>query len=285
MQLENAKMPASAQNQTPMSQELLTQEIHAITRVTDSIIQELWEASRDNDPTASFALTIEAPWIDPVEKLKKERLSFAIRDKSIVLKGADAPIKQVQAKEREFPRIAALQKNHEYFVKKSKDQDYLENLIKSDDYYADLQNFRKMYWDELVVDDEVVLKKSSVDLERIKKRTDYGLQKDSSIPEKGYVTNGFYRIDDRLFPTKINQKNVMSFGTEGIDIPPVKVSIPYSQLAKTCKSYKPLNRLDYDPKDSVNIADYLFKGNVPHLGQRRKKAFKPLASLKETSRS
>ena len=31
-------------------------EIHAIQQVTDSIIQELWEASRDKDPTASFAL-------------------------------------------------------------------------------------------------------------------------------------------------------------------------------------------------------------------------------------
>lgn len=48
-------------------------EIQAIKQVTDSIIQELWEASRDNDPTASFALPIDKPWTDPVEKLKKVR--------------------------------------------------------------------------------------------------------------------------------------------------------------------------------------------------------------------
>jgi hypothetical protein len=263
-------------------------EIRAITKVTDSIIQELWEASRDNDPTASYAIPIEKPWIDPVEKLKKGNLSFTIRDKSIALKGADAPILppkvELQKKTREFPKVKELQDHHEYYVKKSKDQDYLENLNKSDKYYEELQNFRKMYWDELVVGDVPVLEKSSQNLQRKVGSKNVGVKQELPIQEKHYVTSGFYRIDERLFPTKTNQRNVMSFGSEGLDIPPVKVSIPYSQLAKTCRSYKPHTRMDYDPKDSVDIADYLFKGNVPHLGRRRKKEFKPLASIKESSR-
>lgn len=256
-------------------------EIHAITRVTDSIIQELWEASRDNDPTASYAIPIEKPWIDPVEKIKKGNLSFAIKDKSIVLKSADAPIKSPKIQEkREFPR-KLVQENHEFYLKKSKDQDYLDNLLKNDAYYEELQNFRKMYWNELVVEDVVVMEKSSNNLKNKRIATKEIIQKET-VKEKGYVTSGFFRIDDRLFPTKTNHRNVLNFG-EG-DIPPVKVSIPYSQLSKTCRTYKPHTRLDYDPKDSVDIADYLFKGNVPHLGQRRKKSFKPLASIKESSR-
>ncbi len=38
------------------------------------------------------------------------------------------------------------------------------------------------------------------------------------------------------------------------DIPPVKVSIPLSQLSKTEKVYQPHRRQSYDPQDSVDIA-------------------------------
>ena len=81
---------------------------------------------------------------------------------------------------------------------------------------------------------------------------------------------------------KTNEKNAMNFGMGEADIPPVKVSIPFSKLSKTCRDYIPHTRLSYDPTDSVNIADYLFKGNVPHIGTRRKKQFKALASIKDS---
>lgn len=164
---------------------------------------------------------------------------------------------------------------------KSKDNNYMEYLLKNDEYYNELQNFRKMYWNELLVDDVLVL--NSDEPKPVTKKLSRPAEKISeSRAENGYVTKGFYRIDDRLFPTKSNQKNVMNFGAEEADIPPVKVSIPFSQLSKTCRSYKPHTRLSYDPTDSVDIADYLFKGNVPHIGAKRKKSFKPLASIKDS---
>ena len=135
-----------------------------------------------------------------------------------------------------------------------------------------------MYWDQLVVDDQFTIGKTKVQSSNVKR--EYLSKKNVFEKEKEYVTSGFYRVDDRLYPTKTNRTLNFMMGNEA-DIPPVKVSIPFSKLSKTCKTYVPKTRLDYDPKDSVDIADYLYKGNIPHLG-KRKKAFKALASIKDS---
>ena len=161
------------------------QEINLIKKVTDSIIQELWEASRDNDPTASFALPIEKPWTDPVEKVKKGNLRFTLKDKSITLKSADAPITPKLVSTRKIKnniqkthtgfrdRLKSLEENHQALKLKSKDETYMENLVKDDEYYKELQNFRKMYWNDLVIDDLLVLYViifKKLDLERMNNR-------------------------------------------------------------------------------------------------------------------
>lgn len=261
-------------------------EIQAIKQVTDSIIQELLEASRDNDPTASFALPIEKPWTDPVEELKKDNVRFSFNDKSIVkqqspLKPKLLSIPKVKDSKRNITdRLKFLEESHEILKKKSKDANYMENLVKSDEYYNELQNFRKMYLNDLAVDDIFVLKKeSNVSKKQMPRQA--AATSTQSTGEMGYVTKGFYRIDDRLFPTKSNQRNLLTFGSDEGDLPPVKVSIPFSKLSKTCRSYKPHTRLSYDPRDSVDISDYLFKGNVPHIESKRIKSFRPSASIKD----
>ena len=109
------------------------------------------------------------------------------------------------------------------------------------------------------------------------------------------MTTGFYRINDRLFP----EKNTHSFKkaldlnifkdakgkSMDQDIPPVKVSIPFTKLSKTTRVYIPHTRLTYDPRDSTDIGAFLYKGNVPHLSQTRKKPLKKLASIKECVRA
>lgn len=86
------------------------------------------------------------------------------------------------------------------------------------------------------------------------------------------------------------------------EVPPVKVSIPFSRLTRTEREYVPHRRNSYDPHEQTDIGavkffiflflelllklhpQFLYKGNVPHTARKQKKTVRPLASLKDVSR-
>jgi hypothetical protein len=61
------------------SQEL--SQIRDIKHATQSLVRELWEAGRDQDPTSSYLQPIVPPFVDPVkelEELNKVRLNLKL---------------------------------------------------------------------------------------------------------------------------------------------------------------------------------------------------------------
>jgi hypothetical protein len=63
------------------SQEL--SQIRDIKNATHSLVRELWEAGRDQDPTASYLEPIVPPFVDPVKELEELNKVSLIRQKSL----------------------------------------------------------------------------------------------------------------------------------------------------------------------------------------------------------
>ena len=67
--------PAFIENKTnAINDSLEITAIQQLRQATHSLVQELWEAGRDNDPTASFAGPIPKAFIDPVRELREASL-------------------------------------------------------------------------------------------------------------------------------------------------------------------------------------------------------------------
>ena len=70
--------PAFIEPKRQSSEEEITA-IQHLRQATHSLVQELWEAGRDTDPTASFAEPIKTPFVDPVRELKQaSKVSFTV---------------------------------------------------------------------------------------------------------------------------------------------------------------------------------------------------------------
>jgi hypothetical protein len=72
--------------------------------------------------------------------------------------------------------------------------------------------------------------------------------------------------------------------TLGVDRP-CKISIPMTVVQRSKREYRPRSRRDYDPQDSISIANYLHQGYAPFNADRRRRGAEEFsASIKQQVR-
>ncbi|KAI8910372.1 hypothetical protein EDD86DRAFT_225838 [Gorgonomyces haynaldii] len=231
---------------------------------TRTLVQHLWDAARDTGEDA----------IQPVAP--------ELSDDDMSLKGSKSTVSRVTVSTKKSPRktrnpspkripIKISQKKQQKQEEKQ-DQEKMYNVLNRDDqYYVDLQEYRNLYPDLFTKRVEM----RSMPFKRsMRQKENLENPEPEIIVDDGYHYTGYYKLDERLIPQKIDhpfktRDDVELFEIEGIrnlaaDQAPVKISVPLS-LKQEPKKYKPHRRNSFEPSDSVHIGDFLHMGFKPYL--------------------
>ncbi|KAL2917949.1 hypothetical protein HK105_202363 [Polyrhizophydium stewartii] len=173
----------------------------------------------------------------------------------------------------ERTRVAPISREHrEALVQQQRERDAWHILSREDAFFADLQQFRRLYPD--LFSPEIPHRTS------IYREPDDEPAQPPVPQEQDYFYNGLFKINDRLFPEHVDHPFKSSEDYDVFlldeksrnlaeDEPPVKVSIPISRIEPTRKEYKPHRRSSFDPGDSADIGAFLHKGYRPYLWSSR----------------
>ncbi|KAJ3047059.1 hypothetical protein HK097_000271 [Rhizophlyctis rosea] len=147
-------------------------------------------------------------------------------------------------------------------------------LSKEEDYYNELQTYRKQHADLCFGEDLAPEQILTAPIYREPTKPTITLP--PTKLDDDYLYSGVYRINDRLFPERTRPrlddriKADVSFmdddgDVENRDEGPVKVSVPRSVVMPLPKMIRPHRRRSFDPSDSVDIAEHLHKGYEPYI--------------------
>ncbi|EGF82791.1 hypothetical protein BATDEDRAFT_22944 [Batrachochytrium dendrobatidis JAM81] len=164
-----------------------------------------------------------------------------------------------------------------------------EILQRDDSYFDDISKYRQLYPDLYTRDVPQVSPKFKTSINR----SPIVECKPIPLKDDGYYYSGVFRVNERLFPEKLDHpyksstdSNVFMLDKKSkymaSNEPPVKVSIPINRISPTQRHYNHHRRSSYDPADSADISAYLHKGYRPYLwSSRMLRPTKEHASLKE----
>ncbi|KAI9202781.1 uncharacterized protein BJ171DRAFT_167032 [Polychytrium aggregatum] len=267
---------------------------------TRKLMQELWEAQKDGGhrqptPEAIAAVLEDRPVRYPPRspgKLSPSRSRSQSPSKRVSKSRPASPSRQSSPARPSSPRsklsrqqgrLGSPPKIHvppvspAQILKAANDRQermFYDTLYRDDQYYDDLQLFRKANKDQFIRDP---VPKSIPEVSHVQRViAETRNQQEISAPfDPSVHYAGAFRVNKRLMLERIqfpfnSLEDAELFTHEELrnlaeDEPPVKVSIPKSLSSKIVKTYRPHRRRSFDPGDAIDIGAFLHKGYESHL--------------------